>query len=133
MKIDFEKASFKDFENPVGMDAYERASYFNEFLDFLDGRGHLNYRLSGLTGCGPEVDLDIPGYGGRRSYVSLVSNDYLGFTQHPLVKKAATYGITNFGRGVIALRMIINVKPAVYANQRLNSSTAVFVVNYRTN
>jgi len=26
MKIDFEKASFKDFENPVGMDAYERAA-----------------------------------------------------------------------------------------------------------
>lgn len=43
MKIDFEKASFKDFENPVGMDAYERASYFNEFLDFLQGRGHLNF------------------------------------------------------------------------------------------
>lgn len=99
MKIDFEKASFKDFENPVGMDAYERATYFNEFLDFLQGRGHLNYRLLGLTGCGPVVDLDIPGYGGRRSYVSLVSNDYLGFTQHPLVKKAAIYGITNFGTG----------------------------------
>lgn len=99
MKIDFEKASFKDFENPVGMDAYQRASYFNEFLDFLEGRGHLNYRLKGLTGCGPVVDLDIPGNGGRRSYVSLVSNDYLGFTQHQLVKKAAIYGITNFGTG----------------------------------
>ncbi|MDR6786058.1 7-keto-8-aminopelargonate synthetase-like enzyme [Pedobacter africanus] len=82
MKIDFAKASFKDFENPVGMNAYERAAYFNEFLDFLQERGHLNYRLEGLTGCGPVVDLDIPGYGGRRSYVSLVSNDYLGFTQH---------------------------------------------------
>ncbi|RZM26704.1 MAG: hypothetical protein EOO88_16030 [Pedobacter sp.] len=63
------------------MDAYERASYFNELLSFLDERGHLNYRLLGLTGYGPVVDLDIPGYGGRRSYVSLVSNDYLGFTQ----------------------------------------------------
>ena len=99
MKIDFEKASFKDFENPVGMDAYQRSTYFNEFLDFLQERGHLNYRLEGLTGCGPTVDMDIPGYGGRRTYVGLVSNDYLGFTQHPLVKKAAVYGINNFGTG----------------------------------
>jgi len=43
----------------MGLNAYERASYFNELLDFLDGRGHLNYRLLGLTGCGPEVDLTL--------------------------------------------------------------------------
>ncbi|MEJ2901687.1 aminotransferase class I/II-fold pyridoxal phosphate-dependent enzyme [Pedobacter panaciterrae] len=99
MKIDFEKASFKDFENPAGLDAYQRAALFDEYLDFLQARGHLNYRLVGLTGCGPTVDLDIPGYGGVRSYVGLVSNDYLGFTQHPLVKKAAIYGINYYGTG----------------------------------
>lgn len=99
MKIDFEKASFKDFENPSGLDAYERADLFNKYLDSLQDKGHLNYRLQGLTGCGPMVDLDIPGYGGLRSYVGLVSNDYLGFTQHPLVKKAAIYGINCFGTG----------------------------------
>ncbi|ETZ19179.1 aminotransferase class I/II-fold pyridoxal phosphate-dependent enzyme [Pedobacter sp. V48] len=99
MKINFPKASFKDFENPAGLDAYQRAALFNEYLDFLQDRGHLNYRLVGLTGCGPMVDLDIPGFGGPRSYVGLVSNDYLGFTQHPLVKKAAAYGIQNYGTG----------------------------------
>lgn len=99
MYIDFEKASFASFENPEGLDAYARAAYFSEYLDFLDNRGHLNYRFVGLTGCGPTIDLDIPGYGGRRSYVGLVSNDYLGFTQHPLVKKAAIYGINVFGTG----------------------------------
>lgn len=99
MKIDFEKASFKDFENPAGLDAYQRAALFDEYLDFLQARGHLNYRLVGLTGCGPMVDLDIPGYGGVRSYVGLVSNDYLGFTQHPLIKKAAIYGINYYGTG----------------------------------
>jgi len=99
MNIDFENASFKDFENPDGLDIYRRSDLFNKYLDFLHDRGHLNYRLESLTGCGPVVDLDIPGYGGRRSYVNLVSNDYLGFSQHPLVKKAAVYGINNFGTG----------------------------------
>lgn len=99
MKTDFEKASFKDFEDIEGMDVYERSMYFNEYLDFLKARGHLNYRLEGLTGCGPVVDLDISGFGGRRSYVSLVSNDYLGFTQHPAVIKAAMSGIREFGTG----------------------------------
>ena len=99
MKIDFQKASFKDFENPVGLNAYDRAQLFNEYLDFLQDKGHLNYRLVGHTGCGPTVDLDIPGYGGLRSYVGLVSNDYLGFTQHHLVKKAAIYGINYYGTG----------------------------------
>lgn len=99
MKIDFDNASFKDFENPAGLNVYERAGLFDEYLDFLQSKEHLNYRLVGLTGCGPTVDLDIPGYGGRRSYVGLVSNDYLGFTQHPLVKKAAIYGINYYGTG----------------------------------
>ncbi|TCD03156.1 aminotransferase class I/II-fold pyridoxal phosphate-dependent enzyme [Pedobacter psychroterrae] len=99
MNVDFENASFKDFENPEGMDIYQRSDLFNEYLDFLQDRGHLNYRLESLTGCGPVVEMDIPGYGGRRPYVSLVSNDYLGFSQHPLVKKAAVYGINNFGTG----------------------------------
>lgn len=99
MEIDFLKASFKDFEDIAGMDVYERSARFNEYLDFLKERGHLNYRLEGLTGCGPVVDLDIAGFGGRKSYVSLVSNDYLGFTQHPAVIKAAMEGIKRFGTG----------------------------------
>ncbi|ARS41914.1 2-amino-3-ketobutyrate CoA ligase [Sphingobacteriaceae bacterium GW460-11-11-14-LB5] len=99
MDINFEKASFKDFENIEGMDAYQRARYFAEYLEYLKSRGHLNYRMETMSGCGPEVELDIAGYGGKKKYVSLVSNDYLGFTQHDLVKKAAIDGIKKFGTG----------------------------------
>jgi glycine C-acetyltransferase len=99
MRIKFDKASFKDFENVSGMDIYARAAFFNQYLDFLQQRGHLNYRLEALTGCGPELMLDIPSYGGTKKYVSLVSNDYLGFTQHPAVIKAAIFGINNYGTG----------------------------------
>lgn len=98
MNIDFSTASFKDFEDPSGFDAYHRARYFNEFLDYLEGEERLNYRFETCSAGGPEVELDIPGFA-RRSYVSLVSNDYLGFSQHPLVKKAAVFGIQYYGAG----------------------------------
>lgn len=97
--IDFEQASFKDFENPKGYNVYERSALFSDYLDSLDKRGHLNYRLESTTGCGPTVNMDIKGFGGPRNYVGLVSNDYLGFTQHHLVKKAAVFGITYYGTG----------------------------------
>ena len=97
--IDFEQASFKDFENPKGYSVYERAALFGDYLDSMDARGHLNYRLESRTGCGPTVEMDVKGFGGPRSYVGLVSHDYLGFSQHHLVKKAAVFGINYYGTG----------------------------------
>lgn len=98
MNINFEKASFRDFENIEGMDAYERAALFNDYLNYLDENGHLNYRLETLTGCGPMVTLRLKD-GSTRNFVGLVSNDYLGFTQHPKVKVAAMEGIARYGTG----------------------------------
>lgn len=98
MKIDFTTASFKDFEDPAGLDAYQRASYFNEFLNYLSEQDRLNYRFETCSPGGPEVELEIPGFS-RGRYVSLVSNDYLGFSQHPLVKKAAVFGLQYYGTG----------------------------------
>lgn len=99
MNINFEKASFRDFENIPGMDVNRRSAYFAEYLNYLKAGSRLNYRLEATTGCGPEVELDLPAYGGRQQYVSLVSNDYLGLTQHPEVKNAAVQGIQLFGTG----------------------------------
>ena len=98
MHLDYKKASFRDFENIPGMDAWERAKEFNHYLNYLDGFGHLNYRMKTVTGCGPEVVLERAGQGARR-FVSLVSNDYLGFTHHPKVIQAAMAGIQQFGTG----------------------------------
>ncbi|WEK20420.1 MAG: aminotransferase class I/II-fold pyridoxal phosphate-dependent enzyme [Candidatus Pedobacter colombiensis] len=97
--IDFEKASFKDFEDPAGMCAFERARYFNEFLDYLEEKERLNYRFETTSSGGPLVELSIPFMKEKRDYVSLVSNDYLGFSQHHLVKKAACFGIQYYGAG----------------------------------
>jgi len=61
MKIDFEKASFKDFENIDGQDLNTTAYKFVEYLNFLKTNGHLNYRIESLTPVGPEMNLMLPG------------------------------------------------------------------------
>lgn len=99
MNIDFKQASFKDFENIPGMNINRRAKTFNDYLDTLNERGHLNYRLETLSGCGPAVKLRTANQPDGKDYVSLVSNDYLGFTQHPKVKAAAISAIEEFGTG----------------------------------
>ena len=99
MEIDFEKASFKDFENIQGNDMYARAAIFNNYLNFLDNRGHLNYRMESTSGCGPEMNVLIPGKSKPETLVGLVSNDYLGFTQHPKVKEAVVSAIQQYGTG----------------------------------
>lgn len=99
MKIEFSKASFKDFENITGMDAWKRAALFQHYLDYLDENGRLNYRLVSVTGCGPEMDIITKEHPNPRSCISFVSNDYLGFTQHPAIKAAIIESIQKFGSG----------------------------------
>ncbi len=41
-----------------------------------------------------------------KDYISFVSNDYLGFTQHPKVKQAAIDGIMKYGTGAGASPLI---------------------------
>ncbi|WP_179412687.1 aminotransferase class I/II-fold pyridoxal phosphate-dependent enzyme [Mucilaginibacter sp. E4BP6] len=99
MKIDFEKASFKDFENIDGQDLNTTAYKFVEYLNFLKTNGHLNYRIESLTPVGPEMNLMLPGDSSPTWSVCLVSNDYLGFSQHPKVKAAVVRGTEMFGTG----------------------------------
>jgi glycine C-acetyltransferase len=99
MDIDFEKASFKDFENIPGSDALQTAIAFQEYLSFLRNNGHLNYRIESLSPVGPEMQLLLPGKQTPTKAVCLVSNDYLGFSQHPLIKEAVIEGISRFGTG----------------------------------
>lgn len=101
MKIDYQQASFKDFENMPGKDFTGWAQAFNGYMDDWNGRGHWNYRQECLSGCLPEVELALIGKQ-QRSYVALVFNDYLGFTQHPAVKAAAIAGIEKYGVGAAA-------------------------------
>ena len=81
-KINYEKASFRDFEHMKGLDMYETAQEFWNYVDDWESRGHWNYRQECVSGCKPVVDVLSRGklY---KDVVALVFNDYLGFTQHP--------------------------------------------------
>jgi len=97
--IDFAKASFRDFENIPELDVMERAGEFQLFLDYLSTNGHLNYRIESMSGCAPEMDLLLPGKSKAQRCACFVSNDYLGFTQHPAIKVALQEAIEQFGSG----------------------------------
>lgn len=104
MDIDFRKATFKDFENIPGADMSQRAEVFYDFLNFMKSNGHMNYRLKNFSGCNSIMNVEIEKK--NDNYVSFVSNDYLGFTQHPKVKKAAIEGIEKYGTGAGASPLI---------------------------
>jgi len=93
MNQNFDDNSFRDFEYIPGMDAWSRARLFQNYLNDQTKKGQLNYRLVATTGCGPVVELN------GHKVISLVSNDYLGFTQHPAVKRAAIEAIQKYGSG----------------------------------
>lgn len=93
MRNDFDNQSFRDFEYIHGMNAWARARMFQAYCNDQISKRQLNYRLVTTTGCGPVVEMN-----GTRM-ISLVSNDYLGFTQHPAVKQAAIAGIQKYGSG----------------------------------
>src|SRR6202012_3411827 len=93
MKQNFDNNSFRDFEYIQGMDAWGRARMFQAYMDDQTAKGQLNYRLVTTSGCCPIVEMN------GSKLISLVSHDYLGFTQHPAVKQAAVDGIRNYGSG----------------------------------
>jgi glycine C-acetyltransferase len=99
MQIDYSKASFKDFENMHGRNLFETATEFRRYLDYLKSQGHLNYRIKSLSPVGPEMNLIMPGEDSPTWAVCLVSNDYLGFSQHPAIKDAVIRGTELFGTG----------------------------------
>jgi glycine C-acetyltransferase len=99
MKYEYEKMSFKDFEDVAGQSIYTTALEFEKYLNFLKENGHLNYRIESLSPVGPEMNLMLPGDDLPTWCVCLVSNDYLGFSQHPKVKAAVIAGVEKYGTG----------------------------------
>ncbi|EHQ30930.1 aminotransferase class I/II-fold pyridoxal phosphate-dependent enzyme [Mucilaginibacter paludis] len=104
--IDFQKASFKDFERVPDLNAFQRAEIFKDFTDYMEVQGHMNYRFVTSNGCGPEMWVSSPFQKEPEKCVSLVSNDYLNFTRHPKVKAAAIAGIEKYGTGAGASPLI---------------------------
>lgn len=104
MSIDFTTATFKDFENIPGYDIAQRAEYFYKFLEHMKSRGHMNYRLKNTSGANATLNINIANH--DKEYISFVSSDYLGFTQHPKVIQAAIEGLEKYGTGTGASPLI---------------------------
>ncbi len=77
--IDFEKASFKDFENIERLDPYGWAKLWDEYVANGLDMTIYNYMQENLSGCGQRIELNLAS-NTHRNFVSLVSNYYLGFT-----------------------------------------------------
>ncbi len=103
MNINFSTATFKDFENVPGLDMMERADIYYDFLEYMKKNGH-RYRLQNKTGCSPVMNVGTEN--STKEFVSFVTSDYLGFTQHPKVKQAAIEGIEKYGTGTAATPLI---------------------------
>lgn len=139
--IDFNKASFKDFENIPNLDSFQMAKAFEAFTNYMEVEGHMNYNFVTHNGCGPEVMVTAPFQKKSKSCVSLVSNDYLNFTQHPKVKAAAIDGIQKYGTGSGASPLIggrheyhvaLENKLASFFN-RTYGSAMVYTTGYTAN
>ena len=106
MMKDYSKSSFKDFENIDNFDIHQRANAHEGYLNYLRDSNFMNYRLKVTSGCGPEIELAEAGYIKKGNYVSFVCNDYLGFTQHPKVKKAVIESIEKYEPRVKVVKVI---------------------------
>lgn len=103
MKINFDTATFKDFENIPGYDMMQRAEIYYDFLDYMKSNGH-QYRLRNNSACHSVINVGADHT--AQDYISFVTSDYLGFTQHPKVKQAAIEGIQKYGTGTAATPLI---------------------------
>ncbi|ULT25352.1 hypothetical protein KUH03_42340 [Sphingobacterium sp. E70] len=103
--IDFATASFKEFENIAGFDMMDTAKYFHSYINYMKENQHLNFRFV-TQGCGPTAIVSSPFLEQPTECISLVSNDYLNFSQHPKVKAAAIAGIEKYGTGAGASPLI---------------------------
>lgn len=99
--LDYRNASFKDYEYIPGQSFYEWARYFARYIANWRSRGHWNYRQECVSGCLPEVTLNLEGEG-LKTCVAMVFNDYLGHATHPEVIAAAVAYIQKYGVGVAA-------------------------------
>lgn len=139
--INFNKASFKDFENITDLDSFQRSEVFQHYLNYMKENGHMNYGFKSFSGCGPEVLLNTLFSKKPKTCISLVSNDYLNFTQHPKVKEAAIKGIMKFGTGSGASPLIggrheyhelLEDKLSAFFNREKGSSM-VYTTGYTAN
>lgn len=105
MKHPFENKTLKDFENR-GQDIQERAELVDEYISYRHRVEHLPYRVVSLSGSGAMMNIINPYTRQEQDVISFVSNDYLGFSQHPQVIEAGIKALQKYGAGAGASPLI---------------------------
>lgn len=98
-KSKYDILTSKDFENVENLDIGQLSVEFSHYLKWLSEKGRLNYRLVNEHCAGATAFLDIKHSGSPREYICLVSNDYLGFSQHPAIKQSVIDSVIKYGTG----------------------------------
>lgn len=96
------KIAMKEYIGVPGKDLYASAEHFREYVDQFDEDESYPYGF--ITNTAVWKDMNIVDYysGKAIKTVSFVTNNYLGMTQHPEVKKAAMEAIRQYGIGTCA-------------------------------
>ncbi len=101
-QIKMKKFTLRDFIDVPNMNMYDVADYFQNFIDQFEETKAYGYDVTSKTAIGSKMEIIDRYTGDSVRTVSFVTNNYLGMTNHPIVKKAAMDAIEKFGVGTCA-------------------------------
>jgi glycine C-acetyltransferase len=91
----------KDFKlNGSGKHFNDRINTFSAFLEGIDAECHHTYGRLILSASDRHVIIKDPFTGKTRKMVMFASNNYLGFANHPYIKKRVKLAIDKYGVGI---------------------------------
>lgn len=91
--------SLKEYMGKTGMGIYEKADYFQLWIDQMDEIGVNAFDITTTTPTGREVEV-TDRYSDKHIVAkSFVSSNYLGLNTHPKVKHAAIEAVNKYGAG----------------------------------
>lgn len=114
--------SLRDFEN-IGQPISKRAGDFFLYSSNILANRQNNYRLILKSGTGALIELCQTNNCGNKYFIGFVSNDYLGFSQHPKVLEAGLEALYKYGAGSGASPLIGGL---LDIHQNLEHKIAIF-------
>ena len=100
--MDYRQYSLRDFENN-GQPITQRARDFFLYSSYMAENRQNNYRLALESGTGSSIVLHQTNDFGKKDFIGFVSNDYLGFSQHPKVWRLEMSLCTNTEQVLVPL------------------------------
>ena len=94
--------SLKDFELTLTRNAFDRADYFQKYINQLNEFGCKSYWVQSFSSIG--ATMNIEGY--NNPVIGFISNDYLGMSQREETKAAGIDAIKQYGTGACAAQVI---------------------------